>query len=122
MIAGEIDRMVYYYILNEHGDVTQLWSQSGTCKVSYEYDDYGIERNLDKEDENQFLYRGEYYSIELNSYYLRSRDNNPSTGRFLTEDTRWNVNNMIYGDNPVRIKERKDPLGFDLQSAINLFK
>jgi hypothetical protein len=122
LIAGEIDRMVYYYILNEHGDVTQLWSQSGTCKVSYEYDDYGIERNLDKEDENPFLYRGEYYSIELNSYYLRSLDNNTSTGRFLTEDTYWNVNNMIYGDNPVRIKERKDPLGFDLQSAINLFK
>jgi hypothetical protein len=54
LIAREIDRVVYYYILNEHGDVSQLWSQSGTCKASYEYDAFGIERNPDKDDKNPF--------------------------------------------------------------------
>ncbi len=44
LIAGEIDRVVYYYIFNEHGDVAQLWSQSGTCKASYEYDSFEVER------------------------------------------------------------------------------
>jgi hypothetical protein len=29
--------MLNYCIFNEHGDVTQLWSQDGTCKSSYEY-------------------------------------------------------------------------------------
>ena len=106
LIAGEIDRVVYYYILNEHGDVTQLWNQNGTCKASYEYDAYGIERNLDKEDENPFRYCGEYLDLETNAYYLRARYYRSVTGRFLTEDTHWSVDNMIYGDNPVRIKQR----------------
>lgn len=114
LIAGEIDRVVYYYILNEHGDVTQLWSQNGACKASYEYDAFGVERNLDKEDENPFRYCGEYLDLETNAYYLRARYYRSVTGRFLTEDTHWSVNNMIYGDNPVRIKECKDPLGLNV--------
>jgi RHS repeat-associated protein len=117
LVASEIDRVVYYYILNEHGDVTQLWSQSGTCKASYEYDAYGIERNLDKEDENPFRYCGEYFDLSSGAYYLLNRYYNPNIGRFLTEDTHWNVNNMIYGDNPVKWNEREvdpnDPLGLN---------
>ncbi len=60
LIAREIDRVLYYYIFNEHGDITQLWSQSGTRKASYEHDAFGIERKPDKEDENQFRHCGEY--------------------------------------------------------------
>ena len=29
----------------------------------------------------------------------------------LSEDSHWNPENMIYGDNPVKINERQDPLG-----------
>ncbi|GLB27418.1 hypothetical protein LXJ15735_36590 [Lacrimispora xylanolytica] len=32
LITCEKDNVVYYYIFNEHEDVTQLWSQSGACK------------------------------------------------------------------------------------------
>uniref|UniRef100_UPI003261B18D RHS repeat-associated core domain-containing protein n=1 Tax=Clostridium sp. NkU-1 TaxID=1095009 RepID=UPI003261B18D len=122
LIAREIDSVVYYYIFNEHGDVTQLWSQSGTCKASYEYDAFGVERNPDKEDKNPFRYCGEYIDLETNTYYLRSRIYNPTTGRFLTEDTHWNPNNMIYGDNPLKINERKvdpnDPLGLNTYTYV----
>ena len=31
----------------------------------------------------------------------------------MTEDTHWNPSNMIYGDNPVKINEREDPLGLN---------
>ncbi len=86
LIAREIDDMVYYYILNEHGDVTQLWSQSGTCKASYEFDAFGVERNPDKKDENPFRYCGEYFDLSSDTYYLRARNYRPATGRFLTED------------------------------------
>ncbi len=122
LIAGEFDRMVYYYILNEHGDVTHLWSQNGTCKTSYEYDAYGIERNLYKEDENPFRYCGEYFDLSSGAYYLRNRFYNPNNGRFLTKDTHWNVNNMIYGDNPVKWNEREadpnDPLGLNTYTYV----
>ncbi|WP_312502282.1 RHS repeat-associated core domain-containing protein [Lacrimispora sp.] len=122
LIASEIDRMVYYYIYNEHGDVTQLWSQNGTCKASYEYDAFGVERNPDKEAENPFRYCGEYFDLSSGTYYLRNRYYNPSNGRFLTEDTHWNVNNMIYGDNPVKWNEREadpnDPLGLNTYTYV----
>ncbi|WP_313180118.1 RHS repeat-associated core domain-containing protein [Lacrimispora sp.] len=110
--------MVYYYILNEHGDVIQLWGQSGTCKASYEYDAFGVERNPDKEDVNPFRYCGEYLDLSSNVYYLRARNYRSTTGRFLTEDTHWNPQNMLYGDNPIKWNERepdeKDPLGLNV--------
>ncbi|MEQ2677830.1 hypothetical protein AAAU98_13880 [Enterocloster citroniae] len=52
VIAAEADNMVYYYILDEHGDVSELRNQGGICKASYEYDAFGIERNPNKEDDN----------------------------------------------------------------------
>ena len=98
LIAGEKDGVVYYYILNEHGDVTQLRRKDGTCKTSYEYDAFGIEKNPKEDDENPFRYCGEYYDLSSNTYYLRARDYRPATGRFLTEDPHWHPGNMIYGD------------------------
>lgn len=86
LIASIIDSVVYYYILNEHGDVTHLWSQKGTCKTSYEYDAFGIERNRDKEDENPFRYCGEYFDLCSGTYYLRNRNYNPQNGRFMSQD------------------------------------
>ena len=87
LIACEKDNVLYYYIFNEHGDVTQLWSQSGVCKGSYEYDAFGIEKTPDKEDENPFRYCGEYLDIDTKTYYLRARSYRSETGRFLTEDS-----------------------------------
>ena len=109
LIASEIDRVVYYYIFNEHGDVTQLWSQSGTCKALYEYDAFGIERNHDKEDENPLRYCGEYLDLELNTYYLRARSYRPATGRFSTE---YSVRGIIRKfSNDMKVS---DPLSLNL--------
>nr|WP_314466497.1 RHS repeat-associated core domain-containing protein [uncultured Clostridium sp.] len=110
LIAREIDGVVYYYIFNEHGDVTQLWSQSGTCKASYEYDAFGIERDPDNEDENPFRYCGEYYDSSSGTYYLRARYYDPEVGRFITEDSYTgdandplSLNLYTYcGNNPIR--------------------
>jgi len=33
-------------------------------------------------------------------YYLRARYYQPDIGRFISEDTHWNLDNMIYGDEP----------------------
>ena len=58
---------------------------------------------------NQFRYCGEYFDQETDSYYLRARYYDPALGRFISEDTHWNTDNMIYGDNPVKINERENP-------------
>ena len=103
LIAREMDRMVYYYIFNEHGDVTQLWGQNGTCKASYEYDAFGIEKNLDQEEENPFRYCGEYTDLETNTIYLGNRYYSPETGRFSAEaSTRNGLNYYVYClNNPI---------------------
>ena len=45
---------------------------------------------------------------------MRARYFQPTTGRFLTEDSYWNIKNMVYGNKPVIIDERKDPLGLNI--------
>lgn len=98
LIAGEFDRVLYYYILNEHGDVSQLCSQNWTCKASYEYDAFGVERNSEKKSANPFRFCGEYFDVDISTYYLQTRNYRPAIGRFLTEDSHWHPKNMIYGD------------------------
>lgn len=113
LIAREIDRVVYYYIFNEHGDVTQLWSQGGACKALYEYDAFGVERNPDKEDENPFRYCGEYYDLDSSTYYLRARDYRPVTGRFISEDMLRCVKNQLPNE-----REVLDPLSLNLYTYV----
>jgi len=98
--------------VNEHGDVTQLWGQSGTCKASYEYDAFGNEWKPEKGDENPFRYCGEYLDLETKTYYLRARNYRPVTGRFTSEDTaRAGLNWYAYCENnPVMFA---DPTGLD---------
>ena len=50
--------------------------------------------------ETPFGYRGEYTDAETGYVYLRARYYDPEMGRFISEDTHWNPDNMIYGDNP----------------------
>ena len=105
LIACETDHVVYYYTLNEHGDVTQQWNPNGVCKASYEYDAFGVEKNPDKEDKNPFRYCGEYIDVETKTYYLRARNYDPATSRMLSPDPHWDCHNMIYGDNPSKLPD-----------------
>ena len=107
LLAGEADGMVYYYILNEHGDVSQLWGQSGTCKASYEYDAFGNERNPEKGEEHPFRYCGEYFDSSSGNYYLRNRYYSPGTGRFRSEDpAQAGLNWYTYANNnPIRFTD-----------------
>jgi len=110
LIASEMDGMVYYYIHNEHGDVAQIRGENGTCKASYEYDAFGIEKNPNKDDQNPFRYCGEYYDLSSGTYYLRNRYYNPVTGRFTQEDPiRNGLNYYTYArNNPLMYF---DPMG-----------
>ena len=100
-----------YYLFNGHGDVVGLAGSTGTVTKNYDYDAYGNEKDIDETDQNPLRYCGEYYDSETGTYYLRARYYNPVIGRFTSEDTHWNPSNMIYGDEPIKIGESKDPLG-----------
>ncbi|MCU6720639.1 RHS repeat-associated core domain-containing protein [Porcipelethomonas ammoniilytica] len=53
---------------------------------SYRYDAFGVEKNIDDSDTNAFRYCGEYFDKETATVYLRARNYNPSTGRFISRD------------------------------------
>ena len=46
-----------------------------------------LKKNIDENDTNAFRYCGEYYDKETATVYLRARNYNPSTGRFISRDS-----------------------------------
>ena len=84
---------VFWYEKNLFGDIVAVYDASGTKLESYTYDAYGnctVTMHV-YEDEmyvnNPFRYRGYYYDIDLNLYYLNSRYYDSFTGRFISADS-----------------------------------
>ncbi|NLH01616.1 MAG: RHS repeat-associated core domain-containing protein, partial [Clostridiales bacterium] len=87
LIYSTIGNSTNYYLYNGHGDVIQLVDATGTVAKEYDYDAFGNEKNISESDVNPLRYCGEYYDLETKTYYLRARNYDPITGRFLSEDT-----------------------------------
>ena len=75
-----------------------LLTSGNTVVRDYEYDAYGKEKGGSSADLNPFRYSGEYFDSETGFIYLRNRYYDPSSARFISEDTHWNTKNMISGD------------------------
>ena len=97
------------YVYNAHGDVVQLVKDNSVV-ASYAYDAFGNLTSQIGVSDNPFLYCGEYYDAETQTYYLRARYYNPANGRFTQQDA-WafmdasdplSLNLYAYcGNNPV---------------------
>ena len=124
--------------------MTGLISPAGELALDYAYAPFGNETTAQTSYaatwDNPFRYCGEYWDEETETYYLRTRQYDPAAGRFLSEDTYWNPNNItaasssvlqsvnlyLYcGNNPIMFH---DPSGnawetvFDALSFIASFK
>ena len=87
------------YAYDSHGSVTSILNDNGSKSKEYEYDAFGnIENETNSSTYNPWQYCGEYTDQESGLIYLRNRYYDSETGRFINEDTHWNVSNMIYGD------------------------
>ncbi len=111
----------YLYQKNAHGDVTALIDNNGNVNRYYRYDAFGIPGSYSADDTNPFLYAGQYYDRESQSYYLRARYYLPRYGRFSQQDTHWNTSNMLYGDNPVTLNGRQIPNYAAISQGLNLY-
>ncbi len=108
-----------YYILDRLGSTRALVSPQGIVTDTYTYDAFGQLRNRTGATANRFLFAGQAYDAALGDYYLRARDMNPATGRFLNQDSfsgyqtnPITTNRYIYaGDDPVN---HVDPSGHNL--------
>jgi RHS repeat-associated protein len=67
-------------------------------------------------------YTGESHDIEAGLVYLRARYYEPGTGRFIQQDSHWNTDNMIYGDNPIILSgSSKVPDDKAIMQSYNLY-
>ena len=115
-----------YYRTNVHGDVKELVNVFGESLERYDYNAYGAEdedynpfrRMFGKKSvHNPFRYTGEYTDSETGLVYLRNRMYDPETGRFISEDTHWNVENCIYGDSETGNRPTTPDIGEIIQSS-----
>jgi len=107
-------------------DVVQRVDNAGNVIHTYRYDAFGNQLNGSETNTNPFRFAGEYYDGETGFIYLRARFYNPLTGRMLSEDPHWTIDNMIFGDDVRRINEHLDrytmiPDVLAIMQAANLF-
>ncbi|GAB6086695.1 RHS repeat-associated core domain-containing protein [Alkaliphilus crotonatoxidans] len=89
-----------YYLYDGHGDVVQTVTQAGEIQNQYDYDIFGNPILQIEQHENAIRYAEEFYDKETGLYYLRARYYNPSTGRFISENSYWGEER-----NPLNLKE-----------------
>ena len=94
----------YIYRKNIQGDITHIYDTLGNLHATYTYDAWGNHKVLVKENDkyiditnniayntnigniNPIRYRGYYYDVESNLYYLNTRYYDPTIGRFINAD------------------------------------
>lgn len=96
LISRTADGQTGYYFYNGHGDVTSLQDENGQQLASYYYDAFGNIESVIDSVYNPYRYAGYYYDEETDTYYLLARFYDPTTARFLSEDTyRGNPNDPL---------------------------
>jgi RHS repeat-associated protein len=76
-----------YYHADALNSITSLSNAAGALANTYTYDSFGNITNSTGSIVNPFRYAARDFDTETNLHYFRTRYLDPSTGRFLSEDT-----------------------------------
>ena len=81
----------YIFTKNLQGDIIGIYSEDGTCVAEYSYDAWGNHTVTNHTtdnigDINPFRYRGYYFDVESNFYFLNTRYYDPQIKRFISSD------------------------------------
>jgi uncharacterized protein RhaS with RHS repeats len=74
-----------YFVKDGHGDVVQVFGNTGNLLADYTYDIWGNVQEQNGTFDNPFRYAGEYVDFSSGLIYLRNRMYDPSIGRFITQ-------------------------------------
>jgi len=106
LVSQAIDGVPHYYHYDGFHNTRALSDLNGTVTDTYAYDAYGTVLNQIGVTQNPYLYRGEQFDPETDSYYLRARYYQPDVGRFVSTDpvegdtfTPMTFHRYLYGNN-----------------------
>lgn len=114
---GNYENMYFFYNYDIRGSVTNIIAPDGNLVKGYSYDEFGnMEPVGDKNFLNDVTFTGAVHDTSTGLYYMNARFYNPSTGRFITQDSYsgnayepWTQHLYSYvGNNPVSMI---DPTG-----------
>ncbi len=83
----------YYYIYDGIGNIVSIMNSNNERVVNYEYDAFGNVLSITGSDSdtlgvsNHFRYKGYYYDMETNLYFLKTRYYSPELCRFISPDS-----------------------------------
>jgi len=107
----------HFFLNNWRGDVVTL-VRNGQVSWRYDYSAFGVERDVNGnpavKPNNPFRFGMGYTDVESGLVYLRNRYLMPETGRFITADPYWNLDNMIFWGGNI-------PNMTAIRSSVNLF-
>ena len=89
---SEVDSQKYankYYVFNydARGSVTNIIAPNGTVVKGYDYDEFGNTEESDSDFLNDITFTSSVADTSSNLQYMNSRFYQPSTGRFLSQDS-----------------------------------
>ena len=78
----------YFYLQDRLGSVRQVVDSSGIVVNTYTYNPFGQDfaTEVSETVDNPFKFTGQYYDPEINQYYLRARQYDPTLMRFTSID------------------------------------
>jgi|LSQX01.2.fsa_nt_gb RHS repeat-associated protein len=122
---GSFADMFFFYNYDIRGSVTSIINPDGTLVKGYTYDEFGRTHEVGNPlFQNDVKFTGAVHDQSSGLYYMNARFYNPSTGRFLTQDSYsgnpyepWTQHLYTYGgNNPVSMI---DPTGHSFTLAIS---
>ena len=117
-----------FFEKNLQGDIIAVYNSSGTKIGTYTYDAWGnvtttfsgsnVTEILIVTKYNPFRYRGYFYDVETQLYYLQTRYYNPSWGRFINADGYVSTGTGVLGYNMYSYCNNNPMLYVDLEGDI----
>lgn len=120
-----------YFQKNLQGDIIAIVDKDATTVARYSYDAWGVPTVTQDTSEvgiatiNPFRYRGYYYDVEINLYYLQSRYYDACVGRFVNgDDVLINImsQSIVSGVNLFEYCSNEPILNFDYTGYLKLGK
>jgi RHS repeat-associated protein len=110
----------FYYLQDQHNNVTALLDGSGAIAQTYSYSAYGVPTSGSTAVANPLTYQASPFDSRAGAYYNRARYYDPTDGVFLSQDPQPALNQYGFvGGDPI---DFADPSGATIVDIAGIFR